>query len=795
MTNENARNFHQTYIKASSVPFSVFFEAFSHVLKDQEIQITAGLRKVISDIIDVNKNNFIGADEINGFFNTWESSEERLKIIAKAQQKSKQKIPGDLTYKIFMVVEATTPDPVTQILSFHKGSTFEITSEGMPSSKRFCADRCVYFGKENRQFKNDVEFSSADTRIKNLHFQIHTKRDGYYIVDNGENNGLKLKVLDNPVLIHQDSVLTFGGYECRVLACTAPRYEDEPDLWLSDFKSHKKMIGEAKLELFFTSEKVFGLHKVFNNETAVKIGGTSDCEITLEGLHSKHAIIDLRSSGWTLIDNQSPDGTWISINSGSNILHKKPSEPLRLINNMRFKLPGMEFKILYKSEQELSVSLSDNDNFRSENFRSLYLLDRKVKTEGNAPIFVCRHILNHKEYLVKIIKLKDLTPEFIYGVLIYRRLDHPKILRVHDTIQDGVNAYIVSEYCSGGELFERILKKPVHSEEESARIIREILQALAYLHSNNITHRHIIPENLVFVDESADSTLKLLNFSSSSSSLPYYSSPESFSSLASPKNDIWSCGVILYILLVGAPPFPGKTEEEIRKKILKGRPAYKEKAWERISNHGKRVVRLMLEPDISRRPTALELLNDPWIKQSMKFIDTSKPMLARTMKNFKHFYSSSKLYQSLLLFMSNSLMSEAEKQNAMSIFLQMDKNGDGKLSKQEILEGLSAASLVITEDEVNNILQEGDGDNDGYLNYSEFLMALSDKSKLLNTENVERTFAMFDQDGSGDITTAELKRVLGHSEASWTALITEIDENKDGKIDLKEFKSLLFSRV
>ncbi|CAG9321113.1 unnamed protein product [Blepharisma stoltei] len=795
LTNPRAKNFYETYLKGHSSPFSIFFESFCNLLKLENIQITNGLRIAIKDQIDTYKNNFVCAEQVNAFFSSWESPEDKAKMIAKAERKNQQEDSDALSYKILLVVENVNPDPVTQVVSFNRGDAFEITYEGMPSSARFCADRCVYFGKENRQVKNDVEFSSADTRIKNLHFQIYSRKDGYYLVDNGENAGLKLKVIDYPVLLYEDAVITFGEYECKIVECKAPKYEEASDIWLSDFKDHKDFIGVARLGLFFTSEKVYGLHCVFTGDEIITVGGSSACDVELEGLISNHARIELRSSGWNLIDNHSPSGTWISVNSGDRILHKKPSDPLRLANNMRFKLPGLEFKVLMESSQDFKIQVADFENFRSENFKFLYTVLRKIKSEGNSQIFLCKNNFTKKEYSVKIIKIKDLTEDMIKEVSIYRKLDHPNILRVIDTIQDGGNAYIISEYCCGGELFERILERGTHNEQQSARITREILQALAYLHSSGITHRYLQAENLVFVDQTSDSQLKLFNFAPPAVGYSYYIAPESLKGAFTPKSDVWAAGVILYILLVGAPPFSGKTDEETRKKIAKGRPSFKEKAWERISGHAKRAVRLMLEPDVYRRATAAELLDDPWIKQSLKFIDTTKPMMARTLKNFKHFYSSSKLYQSVLLFMTNSLISDAERKQAMDIFIEMDKNGDGKLSKQEILEGFNKSSLQITEEEVDKLMHEGDGDMDGYLNYSEFLMAIVDKQKLLNVENIERTFSAFDQDGSGDITTAELKRILGHNESSWAQLVNEIDENKDGKIDLKEFKNLLLSRI
>jgi calcium-dependent protein kinase len=400
-----------------------------------------------------------------------------------------------------------------------------------------------------------------------------------------------------------------------------------------------------------------------------------------------------------------------------------------------------------------------------------------------------------------MVSLEQITEDAITEMQILKQLDHPNTVRVVDTIADYNNKlYIISEMCTGPELMERIMSKGSHSEENACRYIRQVLQGLAYLHSNGVLCRDLRPENLQFADGSEDSLLKICEFANAIETKGFvdkivasshYLAPEVFSNVYTSASDIWACGVLLYTLLVGVPPFTGKTDADVRKKAMKGNPGYKEKAWARVSNHAKRVVRLLLTFDYLKRPTAEEVLNDPWVKQSLKFLDISKPMIARTFKNFKHFYSSNKLQHSIYMFIAENLNNNEIKKQAADLFTHIDLNGDGKVSVQELVAGMADMGILMSEQEIQMIIQEVDGNGNGWVDFSEFLTVFTTRQNISTKENLEKAFSLFDADGSGEISTSELKRILGQSENEWSQIIKEIDENKDGKIDLKEFKNLL----
>jgi calcium-dependent protein kinase len=179
---------------------------------------------------------------------------------------------------------------------------------------------------------------------------------------------------------------------------------------------------------------------------------------------------------------------------------------------------------------------------------------------------------------VKLIKKESMNKEeeesFKHEITILKKLDHPNILKLYEVFEDEKRYYLVTELCKGGELFDEIVTKVCFSEKEAAAIIQQILQAVAYCHDLGIVHRDLKPEN-VLIDKELNNTLKIIDFGTSTiydkSSGPlktthgtsYYIAPEVLNKRYDDRCDVWSIGVILYILLSGKPPFDGDNDEEI----------------------------------------------------------------------------------------------------------------------------------------------------------------------------------------------------------------------------------------
>lgn len=185
---------------------------------------------------------------------------------------------------------------------------------------------------------------------------------------------------------------------------------------------------------------------------------------------------------------------------------------------------------------------------------------------------------------------------------ILRKLDHPNILKIFEVFEDKVNYFLVTEFCSGVELFETIQKKIRFSEYEAAQIIRQVLQAISYCHSLGVVHRDLKPENLIY-DEENDNALKIIDFGTSVEydkkkvqlkqmhGTSYYIAPEVLKQNYDERCDVWSIGVLMYILLSGCPPFDGETDDEIIQAIKVGKYSLDGGIWPHISDEGKALVK------------------------------------------------------------------------------------------------------------------------------------------------------------------------------------------------------------
>ena len=303
----------------------------------------------------------------------------------------------------------------------------------------------------------------------------------------------------------------------------------------------------------------------------------------------------------------------------------------------------------------------------------------------------------------------------------------------------------------GGDFFDFIVSNKILSEPMAAFFFRQILSAVYYCHSRGIVHRDLKPENLLLEKKSSTSLLKVIDFGTSAlfdqrtklsgkCGTAYYIAPEVLSNNYNEKCDIWSCGVILYILLSGKPPFNGSNDVEIISNVKLGSYSFKSKEWEMISADAKIFINKMLEIIVNKRLSASEALNDSWITKNNNIAESNSiPSLALT--NMRNFHSKGKLQQAVLNFISTQLANREEIQKLSEAFSAIDTNGDGKLSKEELLrEYMKTRTASQAEEEVANIMKEVDINNSGYIDYSEFLMATLKRDTLLSKSNLELAF-------------------------------------------------------
>ncbi len=411
---------------------------------------------------------------------------------------------------------------------------------------------------------------------------------------------------------------------------------------------------------------------------------------------------------------------------------------------------------------------------------------------------------------------EDSEANLINEINILKTLDHPNIIKVFEYYNTKKKLYIINELCSGGELFDKIQKEKYFTENVAAHIMKQIFSAVHFCHSNNVIHRDLKPENILIESEKEFNKeffhVKIIDFGTSDVikknkmltmqiGTPYYIAPEILKNKYNEKCDLWSCGVIMYILLCGIPPFYAEDDEDIYKLVKIGKYKMSGKEWEVVSSEAKDLIKNLLKKDISKRYSAEQALNHEWFKKFEKF---SKPEnkvsdenILRVAENLKVYNANKKLQQATLAYIVHNMLKKEETEEFRKIFIQFDLNGDGRLTKEELIQGLNK---VMTPNEaqfeVEKIIGLIDVDGNGFIEYEEFLRAAINKERILTEENLRTVFNIFDSDGSGKISIHEIRTKLGGdglkiSDEVWTQVIGEMDKNGDGEVEFFEFKEMM----
>lgn len=276
---------------------------------------------------------------------------------------------------------------------------------------------------------------------------------------------------------------------------------------------------------------------------------------------------------------------------------------------------------------------------------------------------------------------------------------------------------------------------------------------------------------------------------------PYYIAPEVLNKKYNEKCDIWSCGVITYITLSGMPPFNGQTDQEIMKKVRIGKFSFSDACWSNISDKCKDFITQLLTYDVEKRITAEKALTHPWLTE-MSSATVEASVAVGALSNLKGFRADQKLKQATYAYIASQLLSKNEKENLSKIFMQIDKNGDGQLSKEEILEGYDKFfGKAMEKEDIEKMFDSVDTDKSGFIEYSEFIVAAMNEKNILTNEKLQAAFKMFDKDGSGSISASEIKEVLGFgqsmSEEAVNDIIKQVDDNGDGEISFDEFAQMM----
>jgi len=420
------------------------------------------------------------------------------------------------------------------------------------------------------------------------------------------------------------------------------------------------------------------------------------------------------------------------------------------------------------------------------------------------------------------IDLQDDDNVLLKEIHILIQIDHPNILKIYEYFQDASYFYVITDFISGGELYDTITTWKTYNEDKAAYIMIQLLSGVNYLHLHNIVHRDLNPRNIMVEKKSISKkegknaaeiiNIKLIDFGTSSYfdrntklklrvGNQYYIAPEVLCGSYDEKCDIWSCGVILYILLCGYPPFSGNSKEETMHNVMQGKFTMDGDNWRKVSPSAKDLITKLLELKADKRLSAQDAINHKWIQEkheAMRLIEkVDDEVWINVLENIKNFNTKEKLQQAIIAYIVHFQFASQENEELKNIFKKLDRNGDGRLAYKELKEGYiklypNEIASTFFENDLNRIIEDCDQDMNGFIEYEEFLRVTKNKRNIITEKNLKLAFKNFDENKDGKLSKDELIKVLGISGNEYLIEIMPIiDENKDGVISFKEFRKMM----
>uniref|UniRef100_A0A1J3ESX7 non-specific serine/threonine protein kinase n=1 Tax=Noccaea caerulescens TaxID=107243 RepID=A0A1J3ESX7_NOCCA len=446
-----------------------------------------------------------------------------------------------------------------------------------------------------------------------------------------------------------------------------------------------------------------------------------------------------------------------------------------------------------------------------EDVKLFYTLGKELGRGQFGVTYLCTENSTGKKYACKSISKKKLVTkadkdDMRREIQIMQHLSgQPNIVEFKGAYEDEKAVNLVMELCAGGELFDRIIAKGHYSERAAASVCRQIVNVVKICHFMGVLHRDLKPENFLLSSKDDKALIKATDFGLSVFieegkvyrdivGSAYYVAPEVLRRRYGKEVDIWSAGIILYILLSGVPPFWAETEKGIFDAILEGHIDFESQPWPSISNSAKDLVRRMLTADPKRRISAADVLQHPWLREGGEASD--KPIDSAVLSRMKQFRAMNKLKKLALKVIAENINTE-EIQGLKAMFANIDTDNSGSITYEELKEGLAKLGSKLTETEVKQLMDAADVDGNGSIDYIEFITATMHRHRLESNENLYKAFQHFDKDSSGYITIDELEAALKEygmgDDATIKEVLSDVDSDNDGRINYEEFCAMMRS--
>ncbi|CAG9331723.1 unnamed protein product [Blepharisma stoltei] len=428
-----------------------------------------------------------------------------------------------------------------------------------------------------------------------------------------------------------------------------------------------------------------------------------------------------------------------------------------------------------------------------------YKIGKQIST-GNFGIVRQASLLNDpsQSFAIKTLQKSKIRahPNYLFQEIdIIKKLDHPNIVKLYDVIEEPSCYHLVMEYCSGGELYDKISAQGNLDELETKRLIRQILLAVNHLHFNGIIHRDLKPENFLY---EADQ-LKLIDFGLSTFytsgtmkamvGSPNYVSPEVLKSKYDLKCDIWAIGVITYVMLSGNFPFYGRNNKEIFSKIITGDYRFAESPWHNVSSCAKNFIRQLLVVKPKKRLSAFQALNHPWLQQVPKYVINSKFLLS-----LKEYNSACTFKKEILSLLARYLKSD-EISDLNQIFFQINASCTGLITFEELSSSLEKVDSRLLDVKRIDIVKKLKF-KEGKLKYSDFLASVICSKTILTDKRLKQIFKILDTEKNGFLTAESLIKSFSRfgkskNKSDVEKLIEDAHPWIAGQVNFKEFKACI----
>lgn len=470
-------------------------------------------------------------------------------------------------------------------------------------------------------------------------------------------------------------------------------------------------------------------------------------------------------------------------------------------------------------------------------FLEEYQIDDAVIGKGSyGTVYKCYSKKDNQVYAAKTIEKTKLTNPQEEAVVhneieVMRAIDHKNCIKLVNDFESKQAFTLVQELVTGGELFDRIVEQEKYSEKDAATTMHELAESLAYLHARGIVHRDLKPENLLYADDSSSAPLKITDFGlakkmndgklATQCGTPNYVAPEILggNEYGAPV-DMWSCGVILYILLCGVPPFYAEVTKELYEQIQNADYEFPDDLFESVSEDAKEVIRQLLTLEPNKRMTAQQLLSCPWVNggatdtaMNTKVVERMQLIECKMhLRQFVHAVIGIERINAVinednhekfidqvnsLKHNAHLLSSDAEEQELMEAFNVLSGSSVGELTTEQLKARLDAFGHNHTLEKINeNFISRVDHDNNGSISFEEFEFLMRKLPLGDHLQELKQCFAVLDADSDGGITAEELLQALDKLEQhekkqNIDIMVKSVDLDQDGEINFDEFHSLM----